>query len=258
MSKDPLEELFGPIEPDDAAATQAFPAPTEAPTQAPAPMPTPVSAQPAQRVSLTPQYSSEPPTAPVPEIKKRSGKALPWIIVGAVAVVALIVALVLVNNASGNSSESPAPSETTSEEPSQEPTTDTPSEEPDSEPESPAATEAPKVDVGETYPLDISYAGISVVAPSKLNPNAWYVPGAGDEVMFHSTLMGTFPASCADMRSVEGKSPWGIQKQADGTWMAVRPATSCAAAPDLYNEVWGLVQSIADSATPLEGGGAGE
>lgn len=258
MSKDPLEELFGPIEPDDAAATQAFPAPAEAPTRAAAPAPAPVAARPAQRVSLTPQYSNEPPTAPVPEVKKRSGKALPWIIVGAVAVIALIVALVFVNNATGDTQETPAPTETTTEEPTTEPATETPSEEPSEEPETPTATEAPKVDVGGTYPLDISYAGISVLAPSKLNPNAWYVPGTGDEVMFHSTLMGTFPASCADMRSVEGKSPWGIKKDASGKWTVIRPATSCAAAPELYDEVWGLVQSIADSAKPLAAGDAQE
>lgn len=202
-------------------------------------------------------YASEPETRPVPEVKKRSSAALPWIIVGAVAVVALVVALVFVNSLTNDSEEAPKPTETTSEPTTTAPTSEAPTEEPAPEPEEPTTAEPPKVDVGETYPMDISYADISIVAPAKLNPNAWYVAGTdNDQVMFHSTLMGTFPESCADMRSVEGKSPWGIQREADGTWSVIRPTTSCAAAPELYDEVWGLLQSIADSATPLEGGGA--
>lgn len=190
---------------------------------------------------------------PVPEVQKRGGAFLPWIIVSVVAVAALVGALVFVNlNANGGGDGEPAG--TTTEQPSDTPTTDEPSETPSEEPEAPEATEAPTVAIGDTYSMDISYAGISIQGPAKLNPNAWYVPTAeNDEVMFHAALMGTFPDSCAEMRSVEGKSPWGIRKEADGSWSVIRPGTGCAAAPELYGEVWGLMQSIADSAKPLDG-----
>lgn len=241
MSKDPLEELFGPVDPEGTAPTQAFLPPTDLSPQPARPQP-----------PRSQQFPQEPATQPVPEVKKRGGMLLPWIIVAVVAIAALVGALVFVNMNTSKAGDK-EPTGTSTEQPSDQPTTDAPSETPSEEPETPEVTEAPAVDVGETYPMEISYAGIEIQGPAKLNPNAWYVPTqTGDEVMFHAAVMGSFPDSCADMRSVEGKSPWGIRKEADGTWSVIRPGDGCAAAPELYNEVWGLMQAVADSAKPLE------
>src|SRR5690606_10679506 len=140
----------------------------------------------------------------------------------------------------------------TEETPSEEPS-DTPTDEPSEEPgEEPAPDEAPAVDVGSTFPMEISYAGITVDVSQQLTNVEWfYQAGPPERVLIQSGLMNSFPDSCAAMRSPEGMSPWGIERGEDGAWTVVRPAGTCAAAPDLYDQVWGLMQAMADSATPL-------
>jgi len=39
-----------------------------------------------------------------------------------------------------------------------------------------------------------------------------------------------------------------MTRAADGTFTVLRPEQSCAAAPELYDEVWGLVAAMAESA----------
>ena len=283
MSRDPLEELFGPLDSDDAetgaietdeiqaagdtnssAPTQAFEpapavrrspaaspeaptapfAPAAAPAPAPAPMRTPAPA-PARAAR------EEPPTRPVSANPKRSNAALPWIIIAAVAVLALVGALIAVNALRNDD----APVEETTAAP-----VPTPTETDGAEPETPAPTpeepeveEAPKVDVGANpISMDISFAGISVESSQKLtNPQWFYHAGPPERVMIESGLMNSFPESCSAMRSPVGQSPWGIEKGEDDTWTVVRPEGTCTADPTLYDEVWGLMQAVADSAKPL-------
>ncbi|MFF8816758.1 hypothetical protein ACF07D_02015 [Leucobacter sp. NPDC015123] len=299
MSRDPLEELFGPLDSDNtdtgaletstkpaeavdtSAATRAFdPAPAVRPRAAqeqPAPRPavpadaptapfapTPAAAPrtaaaasgaPAPgpvRARATRDVRQELPTRPVPAESKRSNAALPWIIVAAVAVLALVGALLVVNAIRGTDEQTPAP---TTEAPAPTPTEPEPteSETPPTTPEEPEVEEAPKVDVGPNpISMDISFAGISVESSQKLtNPLWFYQAGPPERVMFESGLMNTFPDSCSEMRSPTGQSPWGIEKGEGNTWTVVRPEGTCEADPKLYNEVWGLMQAVADSAKPL-------
>lgn len=197
------------------------------------------------------------PTAPVPAGGKRPNAALPWIIVGIVTVLALIGSLIFISTVNGSgetkpetTTEPPATSPGT-EQPSTDPTEETPSETPKPAPE---PTKPPKADVGSTIPMDIGPAGISVDASNKLEPNGWFVIGGDtNRVTWESNLMNSFPDSCAAMRSPSLQSPWGIEQDATGKWIVVRPSGICEADPELYNEVWGLMQALADSAKPLEG-----
>lgn len=303
MSRDPLEELFGPLDSDNTetgaietdeiaaagdadseAATRAFeaaprafetappvtaraeqvpavtrPAATEASPKSPfehivpAPRPVPAASPGGPPAGARAQRAErdEPPTRPVPAAKKRSIPALPWIIVGAVAVLALVGAFLVVKAISGDD-EKP---ESTTEAPA--PTTSAPSgdetEAPEPTPEEPEEPKVPTADVGPNpISMDISYAGISVESSQKLtNPLWFYQAGPPERVMFESGLMNSFPDACAAMRSPVGQSPWGIEKGEDGTWSVVRPAGTCSADSKLYDEVWGLMQAVADSAKPL-------
>ncbi|GAA2843988.1 hypothetical protein FB468_3254 [Leucobacter komagatae] len=281
MSRDPLEELFGPLDSDDtetgaletsanptadsvdtSAATRAFePAPAVRPRADRGPAPRSAVNPDAQTAPFAPapvrgrtnrEARQELPTRPVPAEGKRSNAALPWIIVAGVAVLALVGALLVVNALRGGGEEKPAP---TTEAPA--PTTTTPetteTETAPPTPEEPEVEEAPKVDVGPNpISMDISYAGISVQSSQKLtNPQWFYHAGPPERVMFESGLMNSFPDSCSAMRSPEGKSPWGIEKGEGNTWTVVRPEGTCEADTKLYDEVWGLMQAVADSAKPL-------
>lgn len=303
MSRDPLEELFGPLDSDDtetgaietdeiaasgdantSAPTRAVDAarPSEAPAvpgvraprqvpaeaaptaplgkldpaeYAPAPASSaasrPVPARPAAAVRAPRTAREELPTQPVPAKQQRSNTALPWIIVAAVAVLALVGALLVVNSLRD---DDPKPEETSEAAPTPAPT---PGEEtttaPEPTPEEPEEPEVPVVDVGPNpISMPISFAGISVESSQKLTSPQWfYHAGPPERVMFESGLMNSFPDSCAAMRSPVGQSPWGIEKGEDDTWTVVRPEGTCAADPELYDEVWGLMQAVADSAKPL-------
>lgn len=198
---------------------------------------------------------SELPTQPVPAGSKRLGRLLPWIIIGVVGIALLVGAIVLVNSMKGTDNE-PTPTPTPEAPVVEEPTT-TPSEgptevetpEPSPEPE---ATEAPEVTVSGTVDLDIGPAEISVAVPYELDPMQWYAPGGDTNlVTWESNLMNSFPDSCAAMRSPSMQSPWGIEQDQAGKWIVVRPEGTCAEDPELYNQVWGLMQALADSAKPL-------
>lgn len=294
MSRDPLEELFGPLDSDDtgtgATETRALPeagdvdtsaatqpmtsvapqpaaprtaAPAAAPrtaAQPPAPQPAPRTApvagsaapvRPAAQPRIARSGAAEPATRQVPATRRGMGAALPWIIVGAVAVVALVGSLLVVNAMRGDDPQ-PEPS-TSAPQPTPSETEEPQTEAPEPEPEEPAAETAPTVEVGPNpIPLDISYAGISVESSQKLtNPQWFYQAGPPERVMFESGLMNSFPDACAAMRSPQGQSPWGIEKGDDGKWSVVRPGGTCSADPKLYDEVWGLMQAVADSVKPL-------
>lgn len=264
MSRDPLEELFGkldsnengseetptePIVPAEPAAPaeptvpmeQAMPAAAPAPAATPAPAPT------------SAPRNADAPTKQVPAAEKRSTAALPWIVVSIIAILALVGAFLFVNSLSDGDT---APVET--DEPvAPEETDEPPVEETPEETDAPdLPEEAPAVDVGDTISLDIGYnIEITVEASQKLDPYEWYIPDTTRQyVTWSSTLMQSFPESCAAMRSSTTQSPWGIEQDETGTWGVVRPEGTCEADPELYNEVWGLMQAVADSAKPMERG----
>ena len=60
-------------------------------------------------------------------------------------------------------------------------------------------------------------------------------------LVFSGGLLEQLPASCA-------KEPWGMTNLGDGKFEALKPTTRCAAAPELYDELWGLMAAMAASA----------
>lgn len=265
MSRDPLEELFGPRDDDGQGRSNDSATPTPAPEpdyfaglpelpEVPeteilgAPVSAPVAA-PVRRST-----ADDLQTRPVPAGNQGAKRALPWIIVGVVALAMLVGAIFFVNSITAKNaapevtSDAPVteetPSEDTSDAPADEPT-DVPTEDPDSE-------EAPVVDVGSTFSMPIEPAGITVDVSNYLTNVEWFSQaGPPERVLIQSGLMNSFPDSCAAMRSPEGMSPWGLERGADNTWTVFRPAGTCAADPELYDQVWGLMQAMADSATPI-------
>lgn len=246
MSRDPLDELFGP---ESSGA-----------------------AQPARSTPPIAASRADMPTEPVPTGRRRS-PALPWVVVAIVGILAIVGSLFVVNlvqrgsdpggSTGGDTSESsdkpgdtsPSTSGGTT---SSGPTTGT-STSPSPTTTTPGATTggtAPKVDVGANpYRMEIGAADIAVEVSQKLGSVEWHYLTAdvpAPRVMIHSPHMASFPESCQAMRSMEGKSPWGIQDAGNGKWIVVRPAGTCAADTKLYDEVWGLMQAMADSVQPLE------
>lgn len=251
MSRDPLDELFGPDPGEPARSTPVDPAPV--------PATTPVAER-ARREEMT--------TQPVPTHSRRRSTALPWVIVAIVGILAIVGSLFIVNlvqrgadtgaptSTTGSGTTGSDSSNTTQSNTATSPGTGTSTAKPGTT--TPSATTggtAPKTDVGPTYSMDVGAAGITVQVSQKLGDIEWYYQNAevpAPRVMFHSALLGSFPDSCSAMRSVEGKSPWGIQDAGDGKWTVVRPSGTCAANTKLYDQVWGLLQALADSAKPLE------
>lgn len=227
MSKDPLEELFGP-----------------APEQ-----PRPVPA----RERLAQEQAERVRTAQLPmEQQKRGAErsrgasaAKPWIIVGIVAVLAIIASIVVVNlvRAADTGSGSGQASEQTAE-PTPPPSTPTTPDEPeggegDEDPE-PAEDEVPRVDVGPTMELPIPQWGVNGQLSSKFGSTSYTLENGNTELWLDSALIRQLPC--------EGN--WGATQLAEGQYEVLRPAESCAAAPELYEELWGLTDAFVQSIRP--------
>ncbi|MEJ6489042.1 hypothetical protein PQI23_04825 [Leucobacter sp. USCH14] len=235
MSKDPFEELFGPADADPPAEPRPVPARER------------LSYEQAERVR-TAQLETEP---------RRQGtrgapKALPWIVVGAVAVIAIIVCIVLVNTVRGGTSSdnaadqepttTSAPNETPSPSPSNEADDD-----PDGSDDADAAdpNEVPAVEVGPTSTLDIPAWGVTSELSQKFGMTSYVIPD-NVNLQLSSPLIDSLPEECAAMRT-----QWGVTKGSDGTYSVLKPAETCEAAPELYDELWGLTDAFAKSVTPV-------
>ena len=172
------------------------------------------------------------------------GRALPWIIVAIVAVVAIAAALFIVGALRGGEDPAPAPAPTTS--PTTSPSTPTTSPSPDVSP-TPTGDRPPEVEVGSTMLLNVPQWGISADLSSRFG-QANYVIDANDRLVLTSSLTNSLPESCAAMRQ-----EWGIQR-VDGTrYEVLKPAQRCSAAPELYDELWGLTAAMVESIRPLGG-----
>ncbi|MHA3683640.1 hypothetical protein ACXR2W_05240 [Leucobacter sp. HY1908] len=277
MSRDPFEELFGPLNDDanDASGTDAgrsetptAPLPTSRPAARQPVLPQPVAPQPAAAQSSEPvpgvrrgqQPAAEPVTAAAPmparqrlaheqaeRVHTNQGPTakkkapMPWIIVGAVAVVAIILSIVVVNVVRGAESAPQAtpPSSNTTETTPQTPEATPDTEQPETpvkpEPEPEKKDEAPQVDVGEVTSMPIGPWNSASQISTRFGMVYYAIP---DNVNLELTseLLSSFPEECAAMRTA-----WGATRLDDGTIQIRKPAESCAAAPELYNEVWGLV-----------------
>ncbi len=234
MNKDPLEELFGPLDE----------------TPEPVPARERLAFEQAERVR-TAQLPADRWNAPKARAQAdasgapREGAgvpAKPWIIVGIVAVLAIVVSILVVNLARGQEEAAPAPTSTPSPAPTASPTP-TPSPDPQKPEEEPEEDEnaVPKVEVGETIPFPIGPWNATSSWPQRLGGASFEIPD-NENLRLSGELFSSFPDSCAAMRT-----EWGVTKQANGTFEVAKPATKCEAAPELYDEVWGLLDAWAQS-----------
>lgn len=231
------------------------PAQSLLPTQpVPAPVPAPAGAQhpPISTAQLIADLGFDAPAPAGPEpvdayekISVTGGERsrpgfLPWIIVGAIAVIALVASVMIVlsvrgsDNAEAPAADAPAEAPAT-QEPAAPGTPDEPADGP-ADPETPETMgdEAPTVDVGQTGAFPIPDWGLTGEISAKFGWPQYRFEG-DTLILSGGTLLPKFPESCAAMR--EG---FGLTKLEDGTLEVHRPAETCAEATELYNQVWGL------------------
>ena len=222
MTRDPFEELFGP------AGEEPRPVPAR----------DRLAYEQAERVR-TAQLETKP------EPTNRIAKFRPWIIVGVVAVLALVGSIVMVNLArgGGDTTVTPAPTTTqpTTESSPSTPATTEPTETDDPTPD---ADEVPAVEVGPTNNMPIGPWNATSELSQKLGSTSFSIPD-GSNLVLSSALLDSFPNECADMRTA-----WGATLLENGTYEVRKPATRCAAAPELYDEVWGLVAAWVTTIKP--------
>lgn len=199
-----------------------------------------------------PQHDAAPETDEYEKISVTGGaprgrKALPWIIVGGGAVIAIIASIFVINGVRGTgepepTSPPPATSEPTTESPSPDPE---PTAEPEPEPEGP-----PAVDPGSVYPLDITQWGLTVERSNSFGGSTPYTLFDNNtRAMFTLPLAESLSASCAQASKPE---VWGLLKKDDGKLEVVRPEPRCTDAGDaaVYDKIWGLMDHMAKSAKP--------
>lgn len=225
-----------------------------------APVPTaPVAAQSRRDVRIAPV-----PPAPLPTSRERDyepievtgGAAmpkrwLPWAIVGGGAAIALIASFVVVGAVTGGSNEEqvanlPATTEAPVVETPREPVEDTTA----SEPEPVVAEEEeddskpPVVEVGPTMTLPVSQWAVTAELSSRFG-QTFYSINTPDQLVLNSALIDSLPASCEAMRQ-----QWGILRVDGNKYEVLKPADKCAAAPELYDELWGLTAAMVATVTP--------
>lgn len=225
MSRDPFEELFGA---DGADAPK--------PAAAPVPARERLAYEQAERVRTAQLPAGKRKSAATAaQTDDRAARAKPWIVVGIIAVLALVASIVVVNVARGSQE---APQQTTPPATTQSPTTPqrtTPptsgSDADDEEDDKPAGP--PAVDVGPTYDMAIVPWNATSQISQRFGSISFTIPD-GTNLVLSSDLLNSFPESCAAMRQ-----GWGATKTATG-YEVLKPAERCEAAPELYDEVWGL------------------
>ncbi|MBO1804097.1 hypothetical protein J4H91_02035 [Leucobacter ruminantium] len=175
----------------------------------------------------------------------RIAKAKPWIVVGIVTVVALVASILVLNFARAGQDPSPTAEPTTQAPATSAPATSKPADDDSEKKKKPAADEVPSVDVGNTGTMDVPVWGITAQISEKFGWPQYQINGE-QLVLQYSPLIDSLPDSCAAMRQ-----QWGIQRTADGKYEVLKPAQRCEAAPELYDELWGLTDALVKSIAPL-------
>lgn len=182
--------------------------------------------------------------------ESRGRKAVPWIIVGGGAIIALVASMFVINGVRGddNSTATPPPTTTTEPAPTTEPTTK-PVEPEEEEPANPH--EAPVVDPGSTWTLRIGQWNMAVEVSEKLGGSTPYTLFDGDtRAMFDSLPVA---AGISDACAVaKAESAWGLLKREDGKLEVIRPEPRCTDPADaaVYDTIWGVLDYMAKSAKP--------
>lgn len=249
MSKDPFEELFGPAEP---AAGESQPVPAR----------DRLAFEQAERIKTSPLPTTKPeqpqaaagaaqPPAKTPRGGARSANAKPWIVVGLVTVLALIASIVVMNLARAGddaaTAETTPPAKTSEPETSTKPATDADDKadgEKDKTKTQEAADKPPAVDPGPTGDMNVPLWGITAQISGKFGWPQYEIRGE-QLVLIGSPLIDQLPDSCSAMRE-----QWGIERTATGSYEVLKPAHSCAAAPELYDEIWGLTAAMVSTIQP--------
>lgn len=171
----------------------------------------------------------------------RNPHLIPWIVVAAVSVIAIIAALIIVSLLRG-SAETTAESNSTN----QPATTSSPSSQPEptAAEEDPASDRAPSVDVGSTSVMQIGQWNATAEVSNRFGALNYRI--TGEVLLFASALTDSFPASCGE----EMRTGWGVERVDGASYRVVKPAGQCAESPELYEQVWGLTQAMADSIKP--------
>ncbi|MFT4231608.1 MAG: hypothetical protein QM606_02365 [Leucobacter sp.] len=232
MSKDPLEELFGPIAEDPQ----------------PVPARRRLQQEQAERIRTAQLPAERPAPKPQRPRKPRDGDgpgaaAKPWIVVGIIAVLAIVASIIVVNIARGaqdDAGSDAASQQTEQSSQTTEPTTPAASEETQTPDEGSDAgsEEVPEVEVGETLPpLDISQWDVSAVLSAKFGLTSYTLENGNTELWLDSPLIQQFPCD----------GHWGAVKTDAGKYEVLKPAERCAAAPELYDELWGLTDAFVKS-----------
>lgn len=263
MSKDPFEELFGPSE-SEPEASQPVPARErlafeQAERVKTSPLPTTGSkaerrsaakaearAEQARQDAMTPAQSAKPSGTADGD---RLAGAKPWIIVGLVTVVALIASIVVLNLVRAGEPAETASSETaiTTDTSSSQSASKSPTTERDSEKTKTTEKESnkpPAVEVGTTGEMNVPLWGITAQISGKFGWPRYEIRGE-QLVLLDSPLIQQLPDSCAAMRE-----QWGVERTAQGGYEVLKPAQSCAAAPELFDEIWGLTAAMVETIQP--------
>lgn len=180
--------------------------------------------------------ASQPAAAAAAARSDRAGRAKPWIVVGIIAVLAIVASITVVNLARGSGQDpaSPTAGPSTSEPAPQttapqttDPEEETPTEEPDED-------KVPKVDVGPNpMALPIPQLGVTSQLSSKFGSTQYRIENNNTEIHLDSPLISQLPC--------EGN--WGAVRAENGKFEVLKPAERCAAAPELYDELWGLTDA---------------
>lgn len=196
------------------------------------------------------------------EADERRSRLIPWIVIGVIAVIAILISLIVINTMGPSDDPQPTtPVETTEPEPTTEPTpgpTTTPAPEPTQEPEE---TQPPRdshpddqidtsgVVVGSTSTVEVPYDGwqVTIDVSNKFAPWSYRLEGADNGILLlDSELIDKLPASCESL-----KSQWGVERTADGKFEAHSPQQVCEENESLYTEILGLVRAIPDTIKPI-------
>lgn len=205
----------------------------------------------ARSAEPAPPASGSGPTGGGPAPRRdRGAGAKPWIVVGIIAVVAIVVSIFVLNLVRGGGSEtnrSPeastaAPTETSSPTTGAEDDTDkADDDDKEKKDDERNSDEPPEVEVGNTNTLPIGPWNATSELSQRFGSAYFSIPD-NVNLTLTSDLLNSFPDSCADMRQ-----EWGATKLDGGGYEVRKPAKTCEDAPELYDEVWGLTAAWVDT-----------
>lgn len=190
-----------------------------------------------------------------------SRRIIPWIIVVGGAIAALLAAFFIVSAITSGNEPSQPPAASPGDESETDGTNNGDAELGDSngnggtdsgsdsdEPAEPEpdvtepGTEVPPVEVGPTQSMDIGFWNTQVDVAHKIGLSVWFEIDAEQNLVLSSSLIDAYVAECGGR--------WGMTRT-DAGLVVLKPAERCATQPEVYDELWGLMDAMVKSARPL-------